>query len=150
MRRIAIRRTGKTWIARIVAIAIGLWILLRTWSLLRDTTHILLQGVPRNFGLDECVPPLATWMVYMVCMIFTSGQSQATMPALRRVSGSQVDQTRRMFALVPPPCSKCSSASPIRQFKPKRKLVATRQRSTPKPYQARQNLPISAHCLSMC
>lgn len=44
--------TGKTWIDPIVAIAIGLWVLPRTWTLLRDTTHILLQGVPRGFDLD--------------------------------------------------------------------------------------------------
>ncbi len=44
--------TGKTWIDPVVAIAIGLWVLPRTWSLLRDTTHILLQGVPRGIDLD--------------------------------------------------------------------------------------------------
>ncbi len=50
---IAIWLTGKTWIDPIVAIAIGLWVLPRTWTLLRDTTHILLQGVPRNIDLDN-------------------------------------------------------------------------------------------------
>lgn len=49
---IAIWLTGKTWIDPIVAIAIGVWVLPRTWTLLRDTTHILLQGVPRGFDLD--------------------------------------------------------------------------------------------------
>jgi cobalt-zinc-cadmium efflux system protein len=28
-------------------------VLPRTWALLRDTTHILLQGVPRGIDLDE-------------------------------------------------------------------------------------------------
>jgi cobalt-zinc-cadmium efflux system protein len=50
---IAIWLTGKTWIDPIVAIAIGLWVLPRTWTLLRNTTHILLQGVPRNIDLDK-------------------------------------------------------------------------------------------------
>jgi cobalt-zinc-cadmium efflux system protein len=36
----------------LVAIAIGLWVLPRTWILLRDTTHILLQGLPRGLNLD--------------------------------------------------------------------------------------------------
>lgn len=49
---IAIWLTGKTWIDPVVAIAIGLWVLPRTWTLLRDTTHILLQGVPRDIDLD--------------------------------------------------------------------------------------------------
>lgn len=48
---IAIYFTGLNWIDPIVAIAIGLWVLPRTWTLLRDTTHILLQGVPRGFDL---------------------------------------------------------------------------------------------------
>jgi cobalt-zinc-cadmium efflux system protein len=48
---IAIYFTKLNWIDPIVAIAIGLWVLPRTWALLRDTTHILLQGVPRGFDL---------------------------------------------------------------------------------------------------
>jgi len=49
---IAIYLTGYNWIDPIVAIAIGLWVLPRTWILLRDTAHILLQGVPRGFDLN--------------------------------------------------------------------------------------------------
>ena len=49
---IAIYFTGRSWIDPVVAIAIGLWVLPRTWILLRDTTHILLQGVPRGVDLD--------------------------------------------------------------------------------------------------
>ena len=48
---VAIYFTGLNWIDPVVAIAIGLWVLPRTWILLRDTTHILLQGVPRGFDL---------------------------------------------------------------------------------------------------
>lgn len=50
---IAIYFSGWNWIDPVVAIAIGLWVLPRTWTLLSDTTHILLQGVPRGFDLDE-------------------------------------------------------------------------------------------------
>lgn len=50
---IAIYFTNLNWIDPIVAIAIGLWVLPRTWTLLRDTTHILLQGVPRGFDLKD-------------------------------------------------------------------------------------------------
>ena len=49
---ITIYFTNWSWIDPIVAIAIGLWVLPRTWILLRDTTHILLQGVPRGMDLD--------------------------------------------------------------------------------------------------
>jgi cobalt-zinc-cadmium efflux system protein len=49
---VAIYFTNWSWIDPIVAIGIGLWVLPRTWILLRDTTHILLQGVPRGMDLD--------------------------------------------------------------------------------------------------
>lgn len=44
--------TGWTWVDPVVAIGIGLWVLPRTWTLLRDTTHILLEGVPRGLELS--------------------------------------------------------------------------------------------------
>lgn len=49
---ILIYATGWHWVDPLVAIAISLWVLPRTWILLRDTTHILLQGVPRAIDLD--------------------------------------------------------------------------------------------------
>ena len=45
--------TGWDWIDPIVAIGIGLWVLPRTWTLLKDTTQILLEGVPRGLRLGE-------------------------------------------------------------------------------------------------
>lgn len=45
--------TGWQWIDPVVAIGIGLWVLPRTWLLLRDTTQILLEGVPRGLRLRE-------------------------------------------------------------------------------------------------
>jgi len=44
--------TGWRWVDPLVAIGIGLWVLPRTWVLLRDTTHILLQGVPGFVDLE--------------------------------------------------------------------------------------------------
>lgn len=48
---LAIRFTGWTWVDPIVAVGIGLWVLPRTWILLRDTTNVLLEGVPRGIDL---------------------------------------------------------------------------------------------------
>lgn len=48
-----IMMTGWQWVDPVVAIGIGLWVLPRTWTLLRDTTHILLEGVPRGLRLAE-------------------------------------------------------------------------------------------------
>ena len=48
-----IMATGWTWVDPIVAIAIGLWVVPRTWTLLKDTTQILLEGVPSHLELGE-------------------------------------------------------------------------------------------------
>jgi cobalt-zinc-cadmium efflux system protein len=45
--------TDWRWIDPIVAIGIGLWVLPRTWILLRDTTHILLEGAPRGVQIPK-------------------------------------------------------------------------------------------------
>lgn len=49
----AIWLTGWTWIDPIVAVAIGLWVLPRTWALLSESLNILLQGVPEGLKLEE-------------------------------------------------------------------------------------------------
>ncbi len=50
---LAIRFTGWTWVDPVVAIGIGLWVLPRTWILLRDTTNVLLEGVPGGLDLND-------------------------------------------------------------------------------------------------
>lgn len=50
---IIIHFTNWSWVDPMVAIAIGLWVLPRTWILLRDTIHVLLQGVPRGIILSD-------------------------------------------------------------------------------------------------
>lgn len=47
---IVIRITGWNWVDSVIAVAIGLWVLPRTWVLLKDTLNILLEGVPE--GID--------------------------------------------------------------------------------------------------
>ncbi len=48
---IIIRLTGWRFVDPIVAIGIGLWVLPRTWILLKDTTQILLEGAPPGLTL---------------------------------------------------------------------------------------------------
>ena len=50
---VVIMLTGWQWVDPVVAIGIGLWVLPRTWTLLKDTTRILLEGVPRHLRLSE-------------------------------------------------------------------------------------------------
>jgi cobalt-zinc-cadmium efflux system protein len=38
--------TGWTWVDPLVAVAVGLFVLPRTWALLREAVHVLLEGTP--------------------------------------------------------------------------------------------------------
>ena len=48
-----IRATGWAWVDPVVAIGIGLWVLPRTWILLKASTHILLEGTPSEIDLEK-------------------------------------------------------------------------------------------------
>ena len=50
---LAMMLTGWRWIDPVVAIGIGFWVLPRTWLLLRNTTHILLEGAPRGTDVGK-------------------------------------------------------------------------------------------------
>lgn len=50
---IVIYFTGWAWVDTVVAVAIGLWVLPRTWVLLNESLNLLLEGVPQGIGLDK-------------------------------------------------------------------------------------------------
>ena len=50
---LVIMMTGWTWVDSAVAVAIGLWVVPRTWQLLRVSLNILLEGVPEGVGMLE-------------------------------------------------------------------------------------------------
>lgn len=45
--------TGWAWVDALTAAAIALWIVPRSWTLLRDSLNILLEGVPAGLSLHE-------------------------------------------------------------------------------------------------
>lgn len=45
--------TGLTWVDPLVAVAIGLWVVPRTWLLFRASLNILLEGVPDGVDLAQ-------------------------------------------------------------------------------------------------
>jgi cobalt-zinc-cadmium efflux system protein len=51
--------TGWTWVDTLVAAGIGLWVLPRAWSLLKETVNVLLEGVPDGLELDEVAGAIA-------------------------------------------------------------------------------------------
>lgn len=50
---VVIMFTDWLWVDPVIAIGIGLWVLPRTWTLLKDTTRILLEGVPPGIQLAD-------------------------------------------------------------------------------------------------
>lgn len=50
---IVILFTGCVWVDTVVAIGIGLWVLPRTWILLKESLNILLEGAPKGLDVDE-------------------------------------------------------------------------------------------------
>lgn len=48
-----IRFTHQTWIDSLVAVLIGLWVLPRTWVLLKEAINILLEGVPAGVDIKQ-------------------------------------------------------------------------------------------------
>ncbi len=50
---IVIKLTGWSWVDSVIAVAIGLWVLPRTWVLLKESVNVLLEGVPEGLGVDE-------------------------------------------------------------------------------------------------
>jgi cobalt-zinc-cadmium efflux system protein len=52
------RFTGWTWVDPLIAVAIALWVLPRTWTLLRESVNVLLEGVPDGFKLADIAQAL--------------------------------------------------------------------------------------------
>jgi len=45
--------TGWAWIDSLIAVLIGLWVLPRTWVLLKESINVLLEGVPEGIDLKK-------------------------------------------------------------------------------------------------
>lgn len=55
-----IRFTGWTLVDSIIAVLIGLWVLPRTWILLKESINILLEGVPEGIDLNKLIKTVYT------------------------------------------------------------------------------------------
>lgn len=75
-----IRWTGKSWIDSAIAVAIGLWVVPRTWILLRSSFNVLLEGVPEDLK-PTCRAKSAASRASPPCTTCTSGRSPAARPA---------------------------------------------------------------------
>jgi len=80
---LVIRYTGWSWVDSLIAVAIGLWVLPRTWTLLKASMNVLLEGVPEGLGIAKvqdaitAVPGVASVHDLHVWSI-TSGKASLT------------------------------------------------------------------------
>ncbi|MEZ5436740.1 MAG: cation diffusion facilitator family transporter [Lysobacteraceae bacterium] len=98
-----IAATGWTLIDPIIAVLIGLWVLPRTWTLLREAGQVLMQGVPTGLDVDavrqrllahpdvESVHDLHVWAL-------RSKESVLTTHIVLAASNGCADDTRQALA----------------------------------------------------
>lgn len=131
-----IRFTGWTWVDSAIAVLIGIWVLPRTWVLLKESVNILLEGVPEGMDIEKvqaamrAVPGVQSVHDFHLWAV-TSGKASLTahvvhdtafsverqlLPALKEVLASQfaVYHTTLQFETLP--CADveegCSYAAP--------------------------------------
>lgn len=123
-----IRFTGWTWVDSVVAVAIGLWVLPRTWSLLKDSINILLEGVPEGVALEEIsqaivalpgvrsLHDLHVWAIssgkvsLTVHAVYTPGQPQEqVLTSIRSMLAKQFDIHHATVQLEQEPCDQAEA-----------------------------------------
>jgi cobalt-zinc-cadmium efflux system protein len=101
-----IRFTGWLWVDALVAAAIGLWVLPRTWILLKESLNILLEGIPKGIELDDIeqallsVPRVAAVHDLHVWAL-TSGKNSLTVHLVLAAEGEEqtvLANAQRMLA----------------------------------------------------
>ncbi|WP_050465729.1 cation diffusion facilitator family transporter [Herbaspirillum autotrophicum] len=99
-----IRWTGWSWVDSVVAVGIGLWVLPRTWMLLKESLHILLEGVPE--GIDLAVVEQAILACPQVLSVhdlhvwaISSGKTSLTAHVVFSISERQQSQSALLVAI---------------------------------------------------
>ena len=118
--------TGFVWVDTVIAVAIGLWVLPRTWILLKETTNILLEGVPEGMDIDDiqadmCKIPGIMSVHDFHLWALTSDKHSLTahvvynpdfdhekqlLPALKKMLSKQYELDHTTFQFETTPCSK--------------------------------------------
>lgn len=101
---VLIRFTGWLRVDPIVAIAIGLWVLPRTWVLLRDSTNVLLESAPSGMALADlraailAVPGVAA--VHDLHAWISGADQPSATAHVALSSGAEAEQVQRAVAAV--------------------------------------------------
>lgn len=102
---ILIRFTGWTWVDTLVAAGIGLWVLPRTWILLKESLNILLEGTPEGLSLDDVTTamlgvPGVTEVHDLHVWVLTSGKNSLTAHVVHRSDVAPAQITEHIQTLV--------------------------------------------------
>lgn len=123
-----IRYTGWSWIDSLIAVGIGLWVLPRTWTLLKASMNVLLEGVPEGLGIAEVreaierVPGVAgvhdlhVWSITSGKASLTAhvvqredvGDSQALLLNIRRLIADRYDIHHSTIQIETTPCEQAA------------------------------------------
>lgn len=136
---IVIYLTNWTWVDSAIAVAIGIWILPRTWILLKDSVHVLLEGVPEHIQLQEVeqalgavagvqsVHDLHIWVisndkvsltVHVVCDEATAETPRAPFALLHRIRDMLAERFAIQHSTVQLEQVPCEHATEEHQFAP--------------------------------
>ncbi len=102
---ILIRFTGWTWVDTLVAAGIGLWVLPRTWILLKESLNILLEGTPEGLSLDDVTTAMlgvagVTEVHDLHVWVLTSGKNSLTAHVVHTSDVSPAQIIENIQALV--------------------------------------------------
>jgi cobalt-zinc-cadmium efflux system protein len=99
---VVIQFTGRTLVDPVIAVLIGLWVLPRTWTLLRQAGHVLMEGVPEGMDIESVRREmLATAGVGQVhdLHVWSLGSRRSLLTAhVVLQAGADADQLRRILA----------------------------------------------------
>lgn len=120
-----IRYTGWAWVDSAIAVLIGVWVLPRTWVLLKESVNILLEGVPDGMDIGQiqaamlAVPGVVSVHDFHLWAL-TSGKASLTahvvydtadlpeqklLPALKEILASQFAVHHTTFQFEMTPCA---------------------------------------------
>ena len=131
---VIIRYTGWAWVDTLVAVGIGIWVLPRTWILLKSAVNILLEGVPEDVDFKAVEQSLAaepgvTGVHDLHIWSLTSGkhslsshivfdrdvlEAEQMLTALRRMLSERFDMHHVTLQLEHMPCEDAHSAHTYR------------------------------------
>ena len=102
---VLIRFTGWTWVDTLVAAGIGLWVLPRTWILLKESLNILLEGTPEGLSLDDVTTAMrgvegVTDVHDLHVWVLTSGKNSLTAHVVHRSDVAPAQIIENIQALV--------------------------------------------------